>query len=331
MDSGSSADSLTHPLISDPGLMKDPPRDPATDLGLLALTVIWGVNFSVVKVVLEVLDPLALNALRFPLAACVLWILVRRSPGRRMDSRHLPRLVALGITGNVAYQLCFVIGIDRTLAGNASLLLATSPVWTVLLSALAGHERPTALVVGGSALTLGGMGLVVLGRGDALSIGAATLQGDLLMVTAAVLWATYTVGSARLVRVYGSLRATAWTLWAGTPVLVALGIPSLRHTNWDTVSGWTWMGVVYAGVFSVGVAYLLWYRGVKRLGNSRTAVYSNLVPVTALLTAWVWLGEVPTRWQLMGAMIILVGIYLARRAGQPPGPSSLRWSTSGNS
>jgi drug/metabolite transporter (DMT)-like permease len=311
--------------------MHDPQRDLATDLGLLVLTVIWGVNFSVVKVVLQVLDPLALNALRFPLAAGVLWILARRSPGQRLDRGDLPRLVALGMLGNVAYQLCFVLGIDRTLAGNASLLLATSPVWTVLFSALAGHERPTTLVVGGSTLTLAGMGLVVLGRGDALSIGTATVQGDLLMVTAAILWATYTVGSARMVRRYGSLRATAWTLWAGTPVLVALGAPSLLDTRWHAVSGWIWLGVAYAGVFSVGVAYLLWYRGVRRLGNSRTAVYSNLVPVTALLTAWVWLGEVPGRWQLTGAVIILAGIYLARRGRQPPGPSSFRWSTSGNS
>jgi len=172
---------------------------------------------------------------------------------------------------------------------------------------------------------------VVLGSGDGLSLGAETLEGDLLMVGAAVLWATYTVGSAGLVRRYGSLRATAWTLWSGTPVLVLLGTPSLLRTRWESMSAWIWVGVAYAGVFSVGVAYLLWYRGVSRLGTSRTAVYSNLVPVTALLTAWAWLGEVPTTWQVTGAAIILVGIYLARRGGQAPGPSSFRWSTSGNS
>ncbi|HSM60964.1 MAG TPA: DMT family transporter [Longimicrobiales bacterium] len=311
--------------------MNAPPRDVATDVGLVTLTVIWGVNFSVVKAVLVHLDPLALNALRFPLAAAVLWLLVRRLPGPGLEREDRWRLVGLGLLGNVVYQVCFVEGIDRTLAGNASLLLATSPVWTVLLSAAVGHERPTRLVLGGSALTVAGMVLVVVGRGEALAVGADTLWGDALMVAAAVLWATFTVGSSRLVHRYGSVRVTAWTLWSGTPVLVAIGAPELAATDWGAVPSWAWAGVVYAGVFSVGVAYMLWYRGVRRLGNSRTAVYSNLVPVTALLTAWVWLGEVPTGWQVGGAGVILGGIYLARQGRQRPEPSSLRWRTSGNS
>jgi drug/metabolite transporter (DMT)-like permease len=65
----------------------------------------------------------------------------------------------------------------------------------------------------------------------------------------------------------------------------------------------------------VGIAYLLWYRGVQRLGNSRTAVYSNLVPVAALLTAWLWLHEVPTGLQIGGATVILAGISMARWGG----------------
>jgi drug/metabolite transporter (DMT)-like permease len=290
-----------------------PRRDLATDIGLIALAVIWGVNFSVVKEVLTVLDPLALNALRFPLAAAALWPVVRRFPPTKLDRGDRVRLVALGILGNVVYQGFFIFGIDGTLAGNAALLLATSPVWTVLLSSAVGHERPRALVFAGAAITLGGMVLVVLGRGDAVAVGTATMRGDVLMVLAAVLWATYTVGSARLVSRHGPVRVTAWTLWVGTPFLVLLGAPSLMRTQWSETPAWVWAGVAYAGVFSVAIAYLLWYRGVQRLGTSRTAVYSNLVPVAALLTAWIWLGEVPSSAQLSGAAIILAGIWLARR------------------
>jgi drug/metabolite transporter (DMT)-like permease len=66
----------------------------------------------------------------------------------------------------------------------------------------------------------------------------------------------------------------------------------------------------------VGIAYLLWYRGLQRLGNSRTAIYQNLVPVAALLTAWLWLDEVPSVLQLGGAAVILGGISLARWGGR---------------
>ena len=306
--------------------MTHQPRDLATDLGLVVLTLIWGVNFSVVKAVLGHLDPLALNALRFPLAAVVLLGALYGHKDALPPREDVLGLTVLGILGNVAYQLCFILGIDGTLAGNASLILATSPVWTVLISAAVGHERPARLVYAGSLLTLGGMALVVVGRGDALSMGSETLRGDGLMILGALLWAAYTVGSSPYIRKYGSVRVTAWTLWIGTPFLVAMGAPALSRTEWGLVPRWVWGGVGYAGVFSVGVAYLLWYRGVQRIGNSRTAVYSNLVPVAALATAWIWLGEVPTALQASGAGIILSGVYLARRASvrQPPEPNAGR-------
>jgi drug/metabolite transporter (DMT)-like permease len=316
------------------------------DLSLVLLACIWGVNFSVVKVVLEVLDPLAFNALRFPLAALALGGVVARRGGRLLPDRaDLPRILALGLLGNVVYQLCFVYGLDWTLAGNASLLLATTPVWTVILSAGAGHERPSGGVVLGVGGTLAGMALVVLGRGDGFSLGSQTVRGDLLMVGAAMLWSVYTVAGRGPIRRYGPLRTTTWTLWVGTPILVLMGAPSIARTDLGAVPPAAWAGVVYAGLFSIGLAYLIWYHGVQRLGNSRTAVYSNLVPVAALATAWVWLGEVPTALQLLGAAVILLGLSVARGAQPPEGSlpdpnspaprvsesSSARWRISGNS
>ncbi len=287
-------------------------HDRVTEIGLLALTVIWGVNYSVLKAVLDTLDPLALNALRFPLAAALLAVMVRRRPGLSVEPRDRLPLFLLGILGNVVYQMAFILGIESTLAGNASLLLATSPVWTVLLSAALGHEAPNALVFVGSAVTLGGMTLVVMGGGHALGMGRSTLKGDGLLAVAAVLWACYTVASGRYVRRYGATRVTAWTIWVGTPFLMLLGVSSLGALSWASVSPWVWAGVAYAGVFAIGTAYLLWNRGVRKLGNSRTAIYSNLVPVVALITAWLWLGEVPTVLQATGAAVVLGGITLAR-------------------
>ena len=302
-----------------------------TDLGLVAVAVIWGVNFTVMKTVLGELGPLALNALRFPLAAVVLALMVRGTPGARLPRREdVPRVLFLGLLGNVAYQLCFIYGLDWTRAGNASLLLSATPVWTLLLSAAAGHERPTPAVAAGVVGTLGGMVLVVLGGSSDVSLGSSTLRGDLTMVVAGMLWATYTVAGRTPVARYGPLRMTTWTVAVGTPVLVALGAPDVARTDLPGVSAGAWAGVVYSGLFSIGVAYLLWYRGVRDLGNNRTAVYSNLVPVVALLAAWVWLGEVPGGLQITGAGVILVGLTLTRLA-QSPGPSSARPSVTPSS
>jgi drug/metabolite transporter (DMT)-like permease len=80
-----------------------------------------------------------------------------------------------------------------------------------------------------------------------------------------------------------------------------------------------WGGVAYSGVLAIGLAYLLWYGGVQRIGNARTAAYSNLTPIVALLVAWAWLGETPTFMQVGGAGVVLGGLSLARLSGRDRG------------
>jgi len=284
--------------------------------------VIWGINFPLIKVALAEIPPLAFNALRFPLAALVLLALVAATGGmRRPEPGDALRLVGLGVLGNVVYQLLFIFGLAATTAGNASLLLATTPAWTALLSTAVGHERLARRVWLGVFGAVGGMVLVVAG-GDGFRFSGATLTGDLLMVAASMTWATYTVGARPLIQRYGAMPVTAWTLWAGTPALVLLGIPALTRTDLGSVSGASWGALVYAGVLAISVAYALWNRGVRRLGNARTAIYSNTVPVVALAAAWIGLGEVPTLLQLTGAGVILAGLTLARTGRGRPGVTS---------
>ena len=290
--------------------------DLLTDGGLLALTFIWGINFSVIKVALGELHPLAFNALRFPVASLVLLLLVRLMGRLQVPHRRdWPRIVLLGFLGNVLYQMLFIFGIARTSAGNASLLLATTPIWTLLLTVVSGHERPSGLVWLGVLGTAAGMSFVVAG-GAGLELGVTSLGGDVLMVGASMLWAVYTVGARDLIHRYGSLETTAWTLWVGSVGLVVLGAPALLDVSPARISAATWLAVLYAGTFALSVAYALWYRGVHRLGNARTAAYSNLVPVVALLTAWLWLGERPATLQWVGAAIILGALSVARLGGR---------------
>lgn len=306
------------PPPSLPGVpLETPPTDDSsrewgTELGLASLALIWGVNFPLIKVALEDFHPLAFNALRFPLAAVVLLALVSVMGGiRRPDPGDRWRLVALGFLGNVGYQLLFILGLARTSAGNASLLLATTPAWTALLSTGVGQERLSRRVWLGVAGAVGGMILVVAG-GEGFSFSGTTVLGDLLMVAAAMTWATYTVGARPLIQRYGAMPVTAWTLWAGTPALVLMGIPALAASDLGSVRPVSWGAMAYAGILAISVAYVLWNRGVRKLGNARTAIYSNTVPLVALAAAWVTLGEVPTALQLAGAAVILGGLTLAR-------------------
>lgn len=294
-----------------------PPVGRSPDLGLVLIALIWGVNFPVIKATLPEIPPLAFNALRFPLAAVTVFLILQVRGGVRWPQRRdIPAVVGLGILGNVVYQSFFIFGADATLAGNASVLLATIPIWTLALSTALRHERPGTLVWIGITAALSGMVLLVLGSHLSLGISGNTLKGDLLIVGAAMTWAIYTVSSRNLVRKYGSAPLAAWTLWVGTVGLVALGTPSLTRLSPGEVGVTAWLGVLYAGVLAIGLAYVLWNRGIKSIGSSKTAAYQNLTPVVALVVAWVWLGEAPGPLQLVGAGIVLAGLTLTRLSGR---------------
>jgi drug/metabolite transporter (DMT)-like permease len=283
-----------------------------TEIGLALMVLVWGVNFSVVKSALAAFSPLAFNSLRFLVAsAFVFGVLRLQGPLPRPERRDVLRLAALGIIGNVLYQVTFVFGIDLTRAGNASVLLALSPLFVTLLSALAGHERPGPVTWLGGALSLSGVALIS-GGNVALGESGQALLGDGILVLSALIWAGYTVGAKPLIERYGSVPVTAWTLWTGAAGMLLLAIPSLARQEWSAVGPGAWGGLLFSACFAIGLAYLIWYRGVERIGNTRTAVYSNLTPAVALIVAALALGERLTVFSVAGALLTLGGVLLVR-------------------
>ncbi len=295
--------------------MADPSPAPKGFTGtdaLLALAVLfWGINFIVLKAALAEMHPFALNAVRFVLASAIV-LAVARWRGAVLPPRQTwARLTWLGILGNFIYQLAFIEGVAHTRAGNAALIMAAVPVQTAVLSHLHGLERMRWRDALGLLVSTAGIAVIVLGSGKDVGFGA-TVKGDLLMLGATVCWTFYTLGVKPLADRLGPTVTTTWTVVAGSIPLVLLGIPYSLRQDWTIVSPMAWSATAYSGVFSLAVAYFLWYRGVARLGPGRTAMYSNFTPVVALLAAWPALGERPTLWQILGAAGIFSGIWLTR-------------------
>jgi drug/metabolite transporter (DMT)-like permease len=282
------------------------------NVALLAMALIWAINFSVAKDALSRVPPLAFNALRFPLAALVVTIALWRGGGFRLPAREDRwRLIVLGVLGNLAYQLFFVFGLSRSRAGTASLILAGTPMVTALLGAVTGRERVAPRVWWGIGLTVIGIALVVVRVTPEPGSGNSRL-GALLMFAATVSWSAYSLWSRDLIRRYGSLPVTAWTLWPGTLAIVLAGTPAAAALDLSALGPRDWIAIVYAGAMSIGVAYMLWSYGVRHLGATRTSAYANVTPVLALLAAWLLLADRPTAFQLIGALVIIGGITLAQ-------------------
>lgn len=281
------------------------------ELSLIGMVLIWGVNFAVVKVVLTAVSPLAFNAVRHVIASIfMLGVLLLRGGVGRPVREDVPRIIYLGILGVVAYQMAFVFGLDRTRAGNAALMLALVPVFLLIFERRSSTNSRAAW--GGVALSVLGVALV---SGSTIGLeGTETLVGDLLMIGAAAVWASYTYRAGPLIERYGPIRTTAWTLWVGALGLLLAGLPSVAKQPWSQLGAGVVAAILFSSIFAIGVAYLFWYRGVQVLGGTRTAVFSNLTPVVALLTGAFFLGERLTVFSVVGAACVLAGVMLVRRA-----------------
>lgn len=306
---------------------RSPQRAPiAVDLALVGMAFIWGVNFAVVKTALTELSPLAFNALRFSIASLLtlaaLWLVERDVRPSRGDGW---RFLALGLVGNAGYQFLFINGLNRTTSGNGSLILATVPVFVPLIGMLLRIERINARAWIGIALSFTGIALIVLGSGEEVGLASEMTVGNLMILAAATLWASYTVLSRPLLARYSPLKVTALAMLAGTPFIVLYAIPGLRAQDWDAVSWQGWGGLAFSSILAIALAYVVWNLGVSRVGGTRTAVYNNLTPVVAALTGWLFLEESITLWVIGGAALIFSGIYLTRtsQGGRPSAPTQL--------
>jgi drug/metabolite transporter (DMT)-like permease len=282
-----------------------------TDLLLLLMATIWGVNFSVVKFGMRYLEPLAFNGVRVAIAGCAL-LLVTRIQGLTMPSRRqLWTLLALGVLGNGVYQWLFVEGISRTRAGNASLLMAATPMLIAFFGRLRGIEKVHARGYLGIALSVCGIGFVMSGTAAAKA-GDASLTGDLFILLASAVWATYTVLLKPYTHQVDGVQVSALTMIGGAVPLCLVAAPNIGRTDWTSLPAAAWMAIGYSALFALVIAYLIWYRGIKLIGPTRTAMYSNLQPVIAVLVAWAALGEVPTLAQGIGAAGVMAGLLLTR-------------------
>jgi drug/metabolite transporter (DMT)-like permease len=190
-------------------------------------------------------------------------------------------------------------------------MLAATPVVIALISAVFGQERIGPRHWAGAALSLLGI-YIVVGRG--VDIGGKGLTGDLMMVAAVLCWAVYTLGSRRLISRHSPVGVTGLSMTIGTLVYVPVMWSHVRAVAWDGVTWRTWLSIVYSSIFALGIAYTIWYAGVRQIGSARTSVYSNVIPIVAMATAVIFLGEPLRLTNLLGATAVLVGVALTRTA-----------------
>lgn len=296
---------------------------------LLLMTIIWGTNYAVVKTAFSEFDPQAFNALRLVQASAVMvganLLFSRLRPGSLSDGHgeiasifHSPaevtradwlRLAWLGLVGHCLYQYLFIGGLAYTSVANGALIVSSSPIVITLFSTVMGKERLGALHWAGTVLSFLGI-YIVVGRGAHVS--PESLRGDAMLLGAVVCWALYTLGARPLMTRHSPVGVTALSMLIGTMLYLPLAAGALGRTDWAAISALTWVKTVYSALFAICIAYTIWYAAVRAIGSARTSVYSNLLPIVAMLTAYVWLGEPLGLDKLGGTAAVLAGVALTR-------------------
>jgi drug/metabolite transporter (DMT)-like permease len=286
------------------------------DLGLLATVVVWSANFVVVKAAIGDVGPLAFTAARFAVATLTLFAIMRwRTGAVRRPAGLALRLLLLGALGFGCYQLAWTLGLTQITAGDSALLVASSPVLVALLAGAVGMDRLTVPKLAGALVAFGGVALVV--TGGQLSTGSS-LAGYVLTLSAAVVWAVYTVLGARMLRRVDPLTATAWTVLGGTLFLLPFGVFEVVTAPSSAVSLAAVVAVIYSGSLSVGTANVLVFYAITILGPSRASATQFLVPFGAVLLGAIFLAEPVGLVQLAGGAIIIAGVALTRRRAVLP-------------
>jgi len=284
-----------------------------SDVLMLLSTINWGLNFSIIKISLREMSPGGFNGLRLALTALVLaGLMAVRGESWRVDKRDLRRLAALGILSHAFYQFIFINGINRTTASNASFILSFSPVFVALLGGLLRIEKIHWAAWAGILLSAAGLYLVIGARPGGIRLLSEGFRGDLIIFAASIVWAMSTVFSKEFLERLSPLKFCAITVGIGALAYLPFTAGAVARIPWAKISLAAWGGLIYSAAISLAVGYWVWYASVRRVGNVRTAVYSNLTPVFTALFAFLILGESFRLSQVGGAAIILAGVFLTR-------------------
>ena len=197
-----------------------------------------------------------------------------------------------------------------TTAANTGLIFASAPIWGLLLGYSFGLERPARRGLIGVALSMLGIALVFY---DGLGSPEASLTGDLLVLLSAVGVGCFTVLSMPMLERHTPLAVATYPMLFAGPAALAVSSPYLAGLHPAEIGLAPWAAVAYAAVFATAFAFAAWQNGISRIGANKVLVYQYLITLTGVASGIVFFGEALGPEKIVGGVVILIGVYLARR------------------
>lgn len=268
--------------------------------------VLWAFSYLSMKVIVEEINPIQAALYRYILASIVLAVIFFAGKRRvRIHKEDRLTMLLLGLTGIALYFAFENVGVKYTTTANVALILATIPVFTLIIENKKNKvETPFTQLVG-VVLSIIGIAMIILVK-EKISFDLSNSFGDLMILMASLSWVAYTFLIGRLKGDYDGVELTFYTTISGTIFL----LPSLIFTGVHPLSTGAFIHLLYLAVICSGVAFVMYLYSLKILGPITVNTYINVQPVVSVLISIFIIKETIYPAQYFGSVLIIIGVYL---------------------
>jgi len=296
-------------------------------LVLILLTVIWGINWPVMKIGVTGFPPLTFRMICLGLGTPVLGLaLVWMKVPLRIERKYWPELLVLAVTNMFIWQGLIIIAVQSLSSGRAAILGYTMPMFSAVIGAAFFGNRMQSRAWGGVAAAA--LGVVLLLWHELTNLTGKPV-GVLLALAAACTWALGTQLLRRTRMPVPTLTISFW-MTLMTSVVMSLLAALFERDQWRAPSDATWMSIAFNAVLVFGFAHAAWFYLARSLPPVASTLSVMLIPVLGVFSGALWLGEV-LHWQDWAAVVLMVisicSVLWPAAAAPEPAPENIAKKT----
>lgn len=276
--------------------------------------VFWAFAFPVIIFALKELNPENLAILRLFIASLIFFVyyLVKKQRFSRLYKPDIPWLFLLGFIGISVYHLSLNYGEQYVSAGTASLIIATIPLFVVILASIFLKEIITVIKAAGIILSLAGVIIISLWGTPGITVEITYLSAAAAVLLASIVGAIYTIAGKKFMKRYDPLSLTAYAFLFGNLGLLVFVRPlffeQVMNLSWQV-----WVAVLFLACFPTVLAYTFWYSALEVKPASELTVYLYFTPVISTLVSVLFFNEKITPFYLVGGFLVIFGLYIVNK------------------
>jgi len=276
--------------------------------------IFWALAFPFIKIGLTELSSVNLTIMRL-FIVCIVFLSLRLLKPQKFSKLYKKDIIPiflLGFLGIIVYHLGLNYGEVYISASAASLIIATIPIFIVILAAIVLKEKITIKIALGVILSFLGVIIISLAGTPDSSIEITYLSGALAVLIAAIMGAGYTIAGKKLLKRYSALSLTVYAFLLGSLGLIPFITPSLFEEV-ATMSIIGWSTILYLGIFPTVIGYVLWYVALEIKTASEISVYLYFIPVISTVISYFLFDEQITWLFIVGGGLVILGLYMVNR------------------